>query len=337
MIARIKRTRFYAKYVRLRKTNSEQFQNTLTEEADCYCAFDSADKKKVKKDMKKAYVNYRFSPSEYVDFRLYGKKAHEIREYYSLEELREVFIRGKLNTLKKNKYEKYCLLSDFFHRDVIRIDGTADSGRYLEFCKKHGSFVSKPIKGTKGHGVRLVSSSEADSVEKLARIVELPVILEQLIRQGEELRAFHPSSVNTVRVVSFLDQEGAFTVLFALFRCGQGGSLVDNVGSGGLISMIDTKTGRIVSDALFHHKLYQRHPDTGLEFKNTTMPQWEQLMQIVEKAHRSVPQQRVIGWDFAWSQNGWDMVELNPAPSFASYQTLTGKGIRPKLQEIGLF
>lgn len=64
------------------------------------------------------------------------------------------------------------------------------------------------------------------------------------------------------------------------------------------------------------------------------IPEWEKLCSIVCEIHQKHAKQYVFGFDMAWTKNGWDLVEVNPAPSFDSYQQLTGKGIRPYLKEI---
>ena len=93
--------------------------------------------------------------------------------------------------------------------------------------------------------------------------------------------------------------------------------------------MIDT-------DAICANERYKVHPDTGVQFAGSVIPEWRQLLQLTEQAHRSFPVQELIGWDYAWTDKGWDLVEANPNPSFGSWQALSGKGIRPMLANAGL-
>ena len=289
---------------------------------------------KIIKDIKRKYIRYCITPAEYIDFRLFKKSKAEVLEYVSLEELLDTFSRSNRNLFPKDKYERYRLFSDFFHRDVIRIEGPEDKVKYMHFLEKNTCMVVKPIAGTKGHGVQILNSDDVGTIEALSEKTDLPVMIEQILSQGKELAAFHPSSINTLRVVTAINREGEVCVLFALLRVGQGESVVDNVGSGGLVCLIDHKAGIVTSDALYAHKYYKNHPDTGLKFADTRIPEWDRLIFTVKQAHESFAKQKLIGWDYAWTDHGWDLVEANPAPSFASYQTLSGKGIRPVLQEI---
>ena len=120
-------------------------------------------------------------------------------------------------------------------------------------------------------------------------IVKSECILESLIDQGQELAAFHANSVNTVRMVTCMNKKGEFYYLFALLRVGQGGSIVDNVGSGGLVSMIDLETGNVCSDAFCRTKYYELHPDTKVRFKGTKIPEWDKLLEIAKQLHTSQP------------------------------------------------
>lgn len=332
----IKKTPIYKSCLRFRETRKEDFLCKTEKELRLASAQQNLEKNKIVKDIKRIYVKYGFTPAEYIDFNLYNRSKKEIGEYFSLDELLRVFSRSDKNLFPKDKYERYQLFSVFFHRDVIRIDGLGDKEKYLNFLEKHASIVVKPIAGTKGHGVQIFNSDEVDTIEALSERTNLPVMIEQVLSQGKELASFHPSSINTLRIVTAINRNGEVCILYALLRVGQGGSVVDNVGAGGLVCLLDHNTGVVISDALFAHKYYKTHPNTGLSFIDTKIPEWDKLLSTVRQAHGSFVKQKLIGWDYAWTDQGWDLVEANPAPSFASYQTLAGKGIRPMLQEIGL-
>ncbi len=300
---------------------------------------ESAARPGLKKDMIKAYIGDGFSLDEYVDYRYFDRSAEERKDYVSRDELYRTFSSGAANTFPRDKYSRYLLFRDFFHREVLKIsfDG---SGREREefsgFTARHQRFVVKPLKGVKGHGVEILTADQMPDLDALANHIHTEVLLEEVIVQGDDLGRFHPESINTLRLVSGMDAHGGFSLLYALFRTGRGGSVVDNVGSGGLICLVDSGNGRVISDGLYNHHYYASHPDTNIVFKGTQIPMWSSVLSEAQKAHETVPGQMMIGWDFAWSNKGWDLVEANPAPSFSSYQSLAGAGIRPLLIRAGL-
>ena len=290
--------------------------------------------RKLQGEIRTAYIRYNLSPEDYRSFNLYGKTKKQIREYISKTEARHLFLNKTMNRLPHEKYERYQLFSGFYHREIIRVDGEKDKKAFLDLNKENG-IVIKPIAGTKGHGIRIYPGENIPDPETLFQEMSFPAIIEQRIVQGEELARFHPVSVNTVRLVTALCA-GRFTVLFALLRTGKGNTAVDNVGSGGLVCRIDLNTGMIDTDAICANERYKVHPDTGVQFAGSVIPEWRQLLQLTEQAHRSFPVQELIGWDYAWTDKGWDLVEANPNPSFGSWQALSGKGIRPMLANAGL-
>ena len=63
----------------------------------------------------------------------------------------------------------------------------------------------------------------------------------------------------------------------------------------------------------------------------SVMPDWNTLMDTAVKAHLTLPGQRLIGWDFAWTTHGWEVVEVNPSPAFENPQLLLGTGMKAQV------
>ena len=327
----------YAK--RIWRSKDTSFCKTLEKAASQYCDKEpSVDKKRLIAQMHRAYRKYALTPGEFEDFKLFDKTDEAIKEYISREELLRKFGNGKRNHFPKDKFQRYSIFSDCYHRDVILIEDSSEknAAKYTSFLKNKSAFIAKPIRGAKGKGIEIITKEAAPDILTLQKCTEFPVMLEELIDQGKELGYVHPQSVNTVRVVSAMTKENKGVILYALFRCGRDGSVVDNVGSGGMIMLVGMEDGKVCTDGLCAHEYYKEHPNTGVVFRDIVIPDWDRLLETARKAHGLLPKQALIGWDFAWTTTGWDLVEANPAPAFASWQTLSGKGIRPRLTELGV-
>lgn len=286
-------------------------------------------------DMMYAYIRNQIDPYEYRCFN-FAEKDQEARDtYISTVDLLSHFKGNNVNFLPNDKYRRYLMFKNYFHRDVVYIecvDESKDQVIFNDFRNKHSKAILKPKMGSKGHGVLLVNLSNINNVVELKQYSNGAFLLEDIIVQKEELGRFHPESVNTLRFVSGMSPTGKFSRLYTLFRTGCGSSIVDNVGSGGIISLVDNN-GVISTDGMRGGEYFRKHPDSGIVFKGYQIPQWKELSVLVESAHRTLPQQRLLGWDFAWSEKGWDLVEVNPAPSFKSYQILTNTGVMPLLKQ----
>lgn len=289
-------------------------------------------------DMIYEYIRSWVLPVEYAKFELYGKKRKERDLYIPDHEEIVIFKKTKgNNTLPDSKYDRYIMFNNYFHREVLCISDKTNisNDEYKQFMSGKESVVVKPLQGTKGHGVEFVSTKQIPSVQEFKKLYN-NCLIEECIRQGDELKQFHPNSINTVRFVTGINFSGEFHYLFALIRFGQGKSIIDNVGSGGLIALIDMKTGEICTPACCGTSRYVCHPDTKVMFQGFAIPRWDELCLLVRDMHLNHPGQRIFGFDMAWTEEGWDLVEVNPAPSLSSYQELTGVGIRPYLQSVNI-
>ena len=317
----------------------KDFSNELSKNIEKYkeSGFNSSNWS-LKQAMIQSFIKDYYQPYEYRCFDFWGKSREYRSNFISDEEVLNLFRRdNQVNKLPRNKYERYRLFQDLYKRDIIDIkfDGTEDEEKkYNKFRSMHSEAICKPVKGNKGIGVRKVDLASC-TIDELKSHFFGDCMLEELIIQGEELAQFHPTSINTVRFVTGLSPKGHFSFLYALFRTGCGGSVVDNVGAGGIIALIN-ENGVIESDGMKFGQYYKTHPDTGVPYKGFHVPAWKELCAIAEKAHKTMPEQRLFGWDFAWTPNGWDLVEVNPAPAFISYQILKKEGIKNKIKNAGL-
>lgn len=281
------------------------------------------------------YIRY-VIPDEYVRWGFEKKDSGERGTYWTGQEVVRQLSSSKNNIMPKDKYGRFLLFQDYVKRDVICVKHDDDPAAADAFLEKHGKFVAKPLVGTKGHGIMVVDQNNMDEFKERLASSRGGYILEEMILQGEELARFHPKSVNTIRFASMMDKEHHRLNAFALLRTGAGESFVDNVGAGGVAALIDTNTGIIISDGICGDKHYQAHPDTGVVFKGSVIPAWDELLKLADDVHGRYTKQKVMGFDFAWTIRGWDIVEINPAPSFSTFQAITGKGIRAKVKEAGI-
>ncbi|MBR5430083.1 MAG: hypothetical protein IK116_06095, partial [Firmicutes bacterium] len=209
---------------------------------------------------------------------------------------------------------------------ALLISSDADKAAFLDFCTRHPVFFVKPLSERGGHGVRRVDlAQEGEAAELFVRLLTQygSAIVEQPIIQAEGMARFHPASINTVRVVTMRHKDGSLEIIQTSVRLGTGDSVVDN---GCLSASVDTDSGIITSPGRAAHEkgVYLRHPDTGVQILGSSVPDWQELLDQVKEQAAVFKKQRFIGWDMAYSVDGWVVVEVNSHPAL---QTLSGAGV----------
>ncbi len=163
-----------------------------------------------------------------------------------------------------------------------------------------------------GFGVHFISGDDKfTQFRNILKGIRTDVILQEPIKQHPDMAALNPSSVNTMRIMTWLDGNEV-KVLRTLVRIGVGGDRVDNSSHGGLICGVG-EGGRLGSKGVFHDgRQVERHPELGYLFSDKCIPNIDKAYELVKNAHPSISHFRVVGWDVAIDEQGEaTMVEVN--------------------------
>jgi hypothetical protein len=284
---------------------------------------------------------YRFSADEYFYYHFENKSEDERKKFIS--DLNRIDFCESLNQSKNlhifdDKMKSAEVFGKYYGRDVCSVKSIKDFERFKEFIKKHNKFIVKPLTGTCGKGIKIVSLSENDKNEICALINEYSgrmqdgLIAEQIIVQDPSMAQFHPSSINTVRVATVKYDEGV-EVIASFFRMGRSGSIVDNAGAGGIFGTIDIEAGTVIAVADELGNDYTNHPDTGAQIVGFVIPHWEEAKTLAKELATVVKGNRYAGWDLALTEHGWIMVEGNARGQFV-WQIPTQKGFLDEAKAI---
>ena len=232
-----------------------------------------------------------------------------------------------------NKYETYWRFREFFGREMVPIRDASDRGAFVRFAEKHRVFILKPEAMLQGIGIEKIDldhgGETAESVFERVMARGKSHVAEEWIRQGQEMARLHPASINTVRVATF-QRNGELTVLFCWVKAGTGGAYMDQTRSNGLCAAVDPDTGIVLTPGyrLAEMKPYLKHPDTGVQIIGMQLPQWEELKALVRRLVQVVPEQTYVGWDLAFSEDGWILVEANDDGAVHHVQAYLHQGMR---------
>ncbi len=194
------------------------------------------------------------------------------------------------------------------------LDSLWTSGRTLDaFCKK--------LDGIQGEGAfplridngRVSIKDRAVEVDELRAQVSGRYLLQQRVEQHPAMRALHPSSLNTVRLITFC-RNGRASLFSAAVRIGARGKSVDNWAAGGLIVGVDPERGVLRGEGFFKPGYGGRallHPDTGVQFDGYPIPFFREAVQLVTRMHEYLRDVHSIGWDVGISPDGPVLIEGN--------------------------
>lgn len=297
---------------------NHQLNNALNEFMATKELHDEECIKETIKDVKRCFYRYKTTPQEYFLFK-FKHKSQEERASYISDHIIMKLVANKSgrkihDTELNNKFSFYTLNKDYFKRKAFFFNTQTTIDNFEKFVVASTRFIAKPNGAALGNGVEIFNLQNAEEIKKTfdyLKAQKIDYILEDLIMQNEEMSEWNHSSVNTIRINSFLNND-QFNVLCPFIRTGRKGSIVDNGGQGGIFASIDKKSGKIITDGMDEKgNEFQFHPDSGIQYIGWQVPKWEELIHLAEEIHRNMSKHNYISWDFALTDEGWVLIEGN--------------------------
>lgn len=203
------------------------------------------------------------------------------------------------------KFKKYT------NRDFISLE-KASVKDFEKFLKDKTKICVKPINLTSGKGIEIIKINKNTNVEKLYNQLKEnnQLLVEDFIVQHKDMNKLFPNSVNSLRVISFVTDEGDVAILGVVLKMGTKDG-VDNHSNGGLYTFVNDKG--IVEEPPFddYGNSYTEHPITGTPIIGFKVPMYNEIIELIKKAAKVVPQVRYVGWDVAVTENGPVIIEGN--------------------------
>jgi hypothetical protein len=184
-----------------------------------------------------------------------------------------------------------------------------------------GGFKAYQVLAKKGgSSVMHLSGGEKYSIDELYTLLINESadgwLLEEYIEQHPVLKAFNPSSLNTIRMFLYKKEDGEVIPLKSFLKTGKPGALIDKTENGGAAVFIDQETGVLLSGFNWSPEMRSlaQHPATGVAFAGVQIPFWKEAVQMAVSALQASVGTRFTGVDVAISENGPMMVEMNVHP-----------------------
>lgn len=152
------------------------------------------------------------------------------------------------------------------------------------------------------------------------------VIQRRITNQAKFMSEFHPSSINTIRIVT-VKSDTKIDAVCAFLRFGANGRGSDNWSSGGVLVGVNVETGQLEDYGLFKPgvgTICTSHPNTNISFKNKVVPDWPSILQYVKSLHEIFYDLHSIGWDVCLTDDGPMIIEGND-----NWDTIDAQFYRP--------
>ena len=267
---------------------------------------------------------------------LYRANRHGYRDAYADKNMAETFLTGVTHPEGVIR----CM-NGYFYADGQAI--TRDAA--LERCRNLQDCLIKPSLETHGNGVRRLEVHDGKtnidglSLEQLFDRYGKNWCIQHFIRQHPRLSALNPSSVNTIRVLTY--RSGMeILVLYTVIRIGRAGQPIDNQSAGGISALIhpDGTLARYAYGAPGVDKVEQT--DVGVRLEGYEIPQYDKVVETVKQLHLSLPFFNLIGWDMSVGEDGtpilveWNIcTELSQTAAGPAFGVYTDRILRELYQQ----
>lgn len=189
----------------------------------------------------------------------------------------------------------------------------------FEIMKKlQGQFFIKPaLDSSSGRGCRVVNLERGidiltnETVESIIRSYSGNYLLQEKIKNSKSLSTLYNKSINTFRIMTYV-WNNKICHCPVILRIGQGGNFVDNAHAGGMF--IGIKDNGSFCDTAYteFQSRYDKHPDSGIEFKGYKIPQVKDVIENAKILHAKIPQIGIISWDFTLNEKDETvLIEMN--------------------------
>ena len=305
------------------KTDKKRVASNKNKYISMICEATGWNVAKAELEVAKAKLNSGASYEDYFVFKMYDLTPEQQREYVTYGQFSKM--RMKYNSLvpARKYFDDKAMFnktfSDCIHRKWF-VNRDLSYEDFLRYIDGLDAVLVKLLTATQGIGVQKFSCKVEDKKALYDEIMALPTsIVEEYIVQHPAVMAFCDTSVNTLRITT-LNANGKCNFLYAVFRMGQG-KVVDNFHAGGIAATVDTETGEVVTHAAdLDANVYPVNPYSGMAMKGFKLPHWDKILETCRKTYDRVPDVNLIGWDFAITPDGVDLIEGNPGASYVVAQ-----------------
>jgi hypothetical protein len=202
----------------------------------------------------------------------------------------------------------------------------------VTLCQNMEKVIIKPSCESQGHSVQLFSVKDGitdlkgKSIGQLFKDYKKDFLIQDWVRQHKDMAALNPTSVNTMRILSYRSGMEVL-IIYSVVRIGRSGSVIDNQCAGGISTTIDKdgKLGKYAFGGYTEDNVDRT--DTGVDLDGYQLPSYGKAVEMVKRLHLMLPFFNLVGWDVAIQENGEPvLIEYNTSPGLSQSAFKSGMG-----------
>jgi len=208
----------------------------------------------------------------------------------------------------------------------------------ISLCLNMENVIIKPSRKSRGNGVQLfcvkdgMTTINGLTIDLLFKKYKRDFMIQECVKQHADMKVLNPSSVNTIRVLSYRS-EMEVLIIYSVVRIGRSGSVIDNQCAGGISTTInkDGKLGKYAFGGYATDNIDKT--DTGIVLEGYQLPSYDKAIEMVKRLHMKLPFFNIVGWDVAIQEDGEPvLIEFNTNPGLS--QSAFGSGMGEHTERI---
>lgn len=202
----------------------------------------------------------------------------------------------------------------------------------IALCQNMEKVIIKPARKSEGQDVQFFNVKDGvtdlfgKTIGQLFKEYKQDFLIQDWVRQHKDMAALNPTSVNTMRILSYRSGMEVL-IIYSVVRIGKNGSVVDNQCAGGISTTI-SETGHLGKVAFGgFSKDNITKTDTGITLEGYQLPSFDKAIAMVKRLHLKLPFFNIVGWDVAIQEDGEPvLIEFNTNPGLSQSAFKSGMG-----------
>jgi hypothetical protein len=281
-------------------------------------------------------LRYKISILEYFQFDFFLEKKEERINYVGTPLLEEYQLRMNPKSeryILHNKLKFLEIYAPFIkhsHATLADLQANNDSAAKV-LHNKSGKIVLKSIFGERGIKIKVISARGLDSQALIGLLAATGNdFVEECVVQHKDLMRLAPSGLNTLRIVTQLNNKDEVEILGTILRISSN-TAIDNWSAGNMAASVNLSTG-IIEGPAFYMDITRSdeyyHPVTKVEILGFKIPYWKESLQMAKDSALYNRRNRSIGWDIAVTDDGPDLIEGNHNWDKVIWQRSARRGLK---------